>query len=215
MENLKKELPRNITKLSKEAGRELQSLLNKNGYNLVIDGIVGKNTLKAFNDFKTKNHLGYPDIIGSSAFEALVENSKKNKQWNEINWYDFDEKITPNFTVREVTQGDRRRIPTSENIKKNIVILARELEIVRKAWGNPLTITSWYRPPAVNRAIGGAVNSQHLTGSAVDLRPSNGDIFKFQSWLDNGLWQNRALGYGAKKGFVHIDMRLGRIRWDY
>lgn len=214
MENLKKEFG-SIAKLSKEAGKELQSLLNKNGYNLTVDGIVGKNTIRAFNDFKAKNNLSHPNEIGEMSLKFLLKTPVVRKEWHEINWNDFNDQITPNFTVQEVTQGDRRRIPTSESIKKNIVTLARELEIIRKAWGSPLTVTSWYRPPAVNREVGGATNSQHLTGSAVDLKPSQGDIYKFQSWLDLGLWQGRALGYGAKKGFVHIDMRPGRIRWNY
>lgn len=75
MENLKKEFG-NITKLSKEAGKELQSLLNKNGYNLTVDGIVGKNTINAFNDFKTKNNLSHPSEIGQMTFDVLIKNAQ-------------------------------------------------------------------------------------------------------------------------------------------
>jgi hypothetical protein len=34
-------------------------------------------------------------------------------------------------------------------------------------------ITSWYRPPVVNRAVNGASHSQHLYGRGVDIRPVN------------------------------------------
>ena len=86
---------------------------------------------------------------------------------------------------------------------------------MREAWGSPLLVNSWYRPPDINRAVGGASNSQHLYGKAADIRPAQGNIYDFQKWLDNVAWKDKAVGYGAKKGFVHVDLRPGRIRWNY
>ena len=83
-------------------------------------------------------------------------------------------------------------------------------------------VTSWYRPVAVNRAVGGAANSQHIFGCAADIKPVNGDLLRFQGWLDQNWFGG--LGYGAKKGFVHLDMRNGKgwqskgqkgPRWNY
>ena len=37
----------------------------------------------------------------------------------------------------------------------------------------PIRINSGYRSPQLNRAIGGAANSNHLTGCAVDIRVEN------------------------------------------
>lgn len=132
-----------------------------------------------------------------------------------INWNDMNDKVSKYFTVREVTNNDKRRIPQSDRIKRNIVELAEELDIVREKWGSGIVVTSWYRPPDVNREIGGAKYSQHIEGLAADIKPAKGNIYVFQTWLDKGLWKNRALGYGAKRGFVHVDLRQGRIRWDY
>jgi putative chitinase len=141
-----------------------------------------------------------------------------------INWHDPSQKISKYFTVREVTKGDPRRIPTNPVHIANILRLAKELDKIREEWGSAIAVTSWYRPTAVNSAIKNAAkNSQHLTGSAADIKPVNGELLKMQKWLDTR-WQG-ALGYGAKKGFVHLDLRgidnqsksikPSKIRWNY
>lgn len=159
-----------------------------------------------------------PEILTNFADfwrKKTVADDHRDLPQGEIVWNDFNAKVSKYFTVREVTNGDRRRIPQNSDIKQNILTLAQELDRVREAWGSPLLVNSWYRPPAVNRAVGGASNSQHLYGKAADIRPAQGNIYDFQKWLDNVAWKDKALGYGAKKGFVHVDLRPGRIRWNY
>jgi putative chitinase len=131
----------------------------------------------------------------------------------EIDWHTPNCKISKHFTVREVTNGDKRRIPSDPSVIKNVLALAKELDDIREDWAGPIGVTSWYRPPAINRAVGGVSNSQHINGSAADIYPMDGDIFDFQRWLDKR-W-DKALGYGASRGFVHVDLRTGRIRWEY
>ena len=47
------------------------------------------------------------------------------------------------------------------------------LEELRERYNAPIRINSGYRSPQLNRAIGGAANSNHLTGCAVDIRVEN------------------------------------------
>lgn len=140
-----------------------------------------------------------------------------------VNWSDFDSHITENFTVGEFCNHDRRRIILTPELQKNAIKIITELQKIRDEFGAGITITSGYRPPLVNREVGGARNSQHLYAIAVDVKPSDGSsVYQFQSWLDQH-WYG-ALGYGAKKGFVHLDCRNGKgwktggtkgVRWNY
>ncbi|MFQ4137287.1 YcbK family protein [Nodosilinea sp. PGN35] len=82
-----------------------------------------------------------------------------------------DQPIIPggNFTWGEATR-DATRIPETQAIVDNIIGLARALQTARNRLNRPFQITSWYRPPAVNAAVGGATQSQHLFGRAADIQ---------------------------------------------
>lgn len=58
--------------------------------------------------------------------------------------------------------------PPPEAIE-NLRRVARGLDRVRRLLGQPLRITSGYRCPALNAAVGGTAASQHTRGEAVDF----------------------------------------------
>ena len=74
----------------------------------------------------------------------------------------FSYKITSNFTYGEFTQQSEDRRFTAQHQCDTAIKLADFLEDLRAHFGKPVTITSGHRPPAVNRAVGGAANSEHL-----------------------------------------------------
>ena len=121
------------------------------------------------------------------------------------------------FTWAEATRGGSR-MPVNAGITNQIIEIAKAMDNVRAMLGgHPITVTSWYRPPAVNRAVGGASQSTHLQGHAVDfqhprLRPR--DIYnRLDPW-----WGNRGgLAWCDSPGrsFVHLDARGFRARWLY
>lgn len=125
-----------------------------------------------------------------------------------VNWNNPEIYISKYFRTGEVTKQDYRRIPISGSIQeKNILALACDLDKLREYWGSGLVVTSWYRPHAVNAAVGGATRSFHLTGKGVDIYPLNGQLRKFQN-LCLRYWRG-GVGRGYPRGFVHLDSRVG------
>lgn len=83
-------------------------------------------------------------------------------------------KLTEHFTLEEFLKSDKAaknnidNTPTPEIIE-NLKKLAATLEQVRNLYNQPIYITSGYRCPALNKAVGGAATSDHLNGLAVDF----------------------------------------------
>jgi|GEM_PF-631004 len=85
------------------------------------------------------------------------------------------EKISTYFTMGEAIHSDYAKkhginnYPKSTAIEKNIIYTACRMDKIRKILKRPIKITSWYRSPKVNRAVGGSKTSAHLDGLAVDF----------------------------------------------
>lgn len=83
------------------------------------------------------------------------------------------------FSFNEFERSDtayRHAIDNSipDAAKRNIAALIdRVLDPLREAWGEPITVTSGYRCPALNKAVGGVPTSQHLSGHAADISTGN------------------------------------------
>lgn len=80
------------------------------------------------------------------------------------------------FTLYEMTKSttakrmgfDNTPTPTIFNNLQELV--KNVLDPLRLAWGQPIIVTSGYRCPKLNKAVGGATNSQHIYGQAADIR---------------------------------------------
>ena len=83
--------------------------------------------------------------------------------------------LSPHFTLAEMTVSQTAARNGIDNTPTHEVLArmrktAQGLEAVRTVLGGaPIIISSGYRSPAVNAAVGGAKASQHLTGEAVDF----------------------------------------------
>ena len=89
-------------------------------------------------------------------------------------------RLSQHFTLAEMCKTSAKtadgNIPSHVHIE-NLRRLCGWLEMLRDEWnrrygeGNdPIIINSGYRSEAVNKAIGGAKGSNHLTGCAADIR---------------------------------------------
>jgi hypothetical protein len=108
-----------------------------------------------------------------------------------------------NFSWGEATRNGAR-IPANATIARDIVTLARELQRARNQIGRPFRVNSWYRPPDVNAAVGGASRSQHLFGRAADLQVAG----LSGRAVANAVfpWWNGGIGiYSNLPNVVHLD----------
>ena len=91
------------------------------------------------------------------------------------------------FTLGELCKSDTaiaKRIentPDYTTIERINALMEECLDKVRELWGKPIGVNSGYRSAELNRAVGGAKNSQHTKGEAADItaggRENNRKLF--------------------------------------
>ena len=82
--------------------------------------------------------------------------------------------MSEHFVLGEFTKSNYPEvynIPSHEAIA-NLKRVCVWLEVLRERYNEPIRINSGYRSPQLNRKVGGAATSNHLTGCAVDIRTS-------------------------------------------
>ena len=122
-------------------------------------------------------------------------------------------KITTNFSLEEFNCKDGSEMPNDVMI--NIIKLAKNFQVLRDAVGKTITITSGYRSPKYNLKIGGAKDSQHIKGTAADIKVK-GMTPKEVAKVIEGLIANGKMtqgGIGIYPSWVHYDCRKIKARW--
>ena len=117
-------------------------------------------------------------------------------------------KLSKNFTLEEMVfsiTASNKGINNTPNAEAKAALKRLAVEVlqpIREAWGQPVVVTSGYRCPKLNAAVGGVKNSQHLCGQAADIRATNPK--------DNG-----KLFQCIKKLIDSGKIRVGQCIWEY
>lgn len=89
--------------------------------------------------------------------------------------------------------------------------LIEVIQDVRDHFGEPVVISSGLRCQRHNARVGGAPKSQHLLGTAADIRIAKVAPAKVYEYLDKKYPGKYGIGrYGT---FTHIDVRPTKARW--
>lgn len=85
------------------------------------------------------------------------------------------------FTIKELTASTTAKrkgidnTPSTEVTSALNALVDNVLDPLRQAYGKPIVVTSGYRCAKLNKAVGGASSSQHVTGEAADIRSVSDD----------------------------------------
>lgn len=129
----------------------------------------------------------------------------------------MENQITKNFTLKELTYSAtavKRKIDNtpSEIEYKNMVNLCEHiLQPLRDKLGKPISINSCYRCPKLNAVVGGAKNSQHMTGKAADIEIKGMSNYDLATYIKNNFeFDQLILEYcdnlknDINSGWVHV-----------
>ena len=122
-------------------------------------------------------------------------------------------KLTPHFSLAEFVRSataqakgiDNSLNPTAkadQAVIRNLKTLSENiLEPLRDHASQPIVISSGYRCPALNNAVGGSKTSQHLTGEACDIHIPSIILGKqWMEWImdnttfDQLIWERNSAG---------------------
>lgn len=110
----------------------------------------------------------------------------------------------------EILMGREVLYPLTPELEANLSKLWAAVNIVRTVWGQPMSVSSGYRPPAINaKTPGAAKNSAHMTCQAVDFWDPEHKLARFlqanQDLLVRaGLWMEAP---NRTPTWVHLQIR--------
>ena len=130
-------------------------------------------------------------------------------------------KLTEHFELSEFTRSataDKLHIDNTipEELIPNLKNLCEQvLEPLREHFGISVVISSGYRCPQLNKAVGGVPNSQHQKGEAADIIPPytiNHTPYTLKQWfywlLDNTHFDQLGFEQSGSTKWIHVSCKL-------
>jgi uncharacterized protein YcbK (DUF882 family) len=123
-------------------------------------------------------------------------------------------KLSKNFDLKEFESSDGSSTPFEVTV--NLKELAINLQVLRDKIQEPMIINSGYRSPKHNKAIGGAEKSQHVLGTASDIKVKGMRPKEIHAIIENLIKEGKMKqgGLGLYSTFVHYDIRGTKARWN-
>lgn len=124
--------------------------------------------------------------------------------------------LSPHFTLAELTVSQTAARKGIDNSAPPAVVAALRLlcgevlEPIRAHFDRPVIVSSGYRSPALNRAIGGAVTSQHCKGEAADITVPGVANIDLAQWIMRNLRYDQLIEEFGR--WVHVSYRAGPLR---
>lgn len=115
--------------------------------------------------------------------------------------------LSANFKVKEFMCHDG-----SDKVLIDVELVSK-LQDLRDYLGKPVTIVSGYRTDSYNKQCGGAENSYHLKGQAVDICCSGVKPIVIALWAEFNNLGGIGVYLNRSQEFVHIDTRVNKYRW--
>jgi hypothetical protein len=112
-------------------------------------------------------------------------------------------KLSQHLTIEEFQGSSPLNKMGQKEIEAAALLAEKVFEPLRAFRGAPIKVNSGYRSPEYNKKIGGAKNSQHTKGEALDL-PLTAEEFHFikdNLVFDQLIWE---FGSDKKPAWVHV-----------
>lgn len=125
--------------------------------------------------------------------------------------------VTINDLMRSETAerlGINNSLPADRKAKYlvSLEIVVEVLNDIQRRFDSPVVVTSGYRCEALNRVVGGASNSQHMVGEAVDFFVRGVTLFDVFIYILDNVEYDQVIMY-RRKHIIHLSVRpLGCVR---
>lgn len=126
--------------------------------------------------------------------------------------------ISKYISLEEATKSQTATRHGIDNIPTEAILINMKtvgevcFDKIREWYGKPLKVSSFYRSPALNKKVGGAKNSQHMKGEAIDIDTgSKAENKKIFEWAKANLDFDQIINE-FDLSWVHISYSKGNNR---
>ena len=124
--------------------------------------------------------------------------------------------LSQNLTLEEVTKSSTANRLNIDNTNMTVDVLENLKSLAENVFQpardqlGPIRVSSGYRSPELNKAIGGAITSQHSKGEALDLQGINFENSKLFGYIKDNLEFDQLIwefGDDDNPDWVHVSYK--------